>query len=351
MRAYFPEANEADQIEMTMRLLNTSGARKIIATKGLDDVLEEVRGTDDDKLFCKLRENLADEKREELILQRLGGERAGVETRTPAPLKSLQPPVAGSLLVYQVSASAFQGYYPRALTPEQQQSKRYKKTISTSRNFGVERTQLEALQMVVKFLWDAHRKAGRDCRARPTEDQVAHALERSLLILSGEEVDDVVNEQSREEEASAAAPAAAPAVPEPAAAAASPEQLMGSSQETAADDGASAASAVSNSSSSSSSSLSSSHRKKKSRAAASPKPKASGKSAKAKATGKAKAKAKGTAKAKPATKPKGKAKAGQAAEKKRGRAEAPEEPPQSSRKGTLIYDQVTGYGSSGIMRR
>ena len=346
VRAYFPDENESEQIEMTMRLLNTAGARKIVVTKGLEGVLDEVRGTDDDKLFHKLREHLADEKREELILQRLGGERAGVDTKTPSPLKALEPPVAGSLLVYQVSASAFQGYYPRALTPEQQQSKRYKKTISTSRTFGAERTQLEALQMVVKFLWDAHRKAGHDCKARPTEAQVASALERSLLILSGEEVDDGTElvEPAQEKDASAAVPAA-----QAAAAAASPEQVMGSSQETAADDGATASSPASSSSSSSSSSTATS---KKS-------PRGNGKAAAAKKAsaqkGKAKAKAKTKAKPKAETKSKASAKhqppAEDAQKRKRRQAATVEEPPKASRKGKLIYDQATGYGSCGITRR
>ena len=234
-----------------MRLLNTAARRKVVETAALQEVLTELRGSDDAKMFEGLKEQLNNEKREELVLKRLGGLRAGIEVRAPTPLKHLRPPIQGARLVYQLS-----GYYPSALTPEQQQNPRIKKSFSTSRSFGPDRTQEQALLMVVSFLWAKHKQAGGDMSARPTEEQALSSLDRARKILCGEEKD----ESDDEGEDMPAGAKAAPAEAEP-------EEVVASqgSQVTHTDDDELTAGGASSSSRSSSSSTSDKTRRRKRR--------------------------------------------------------------------------------------
>ena len=118
-------------------------------------------------------------EREELVMKRLGGVRAGVETKTPTCWKRLRPPARGALLTYQVSVYDFQGYYPKTLTPEQKAKERAKKVWSTSHSFGADRTQEQALRTVVQYLRQKHKDAGGDMPGQLTVDQLTQALARA----------------------------------------------------------------------------------------------------------------------------------------------------------------------------
>ena len=195
IKCFYPDVGEAVQIEYLTRLLNTTAKRRVVETTGLQEVLAEMQGTDDAKDFKGLRELLEDEKREELVIQRLGGVRAGVEMKTPSPIKRLRPPTQGSLVVLQISQSAFQAYYPRQLTAEQKNNPRVKKSWSIWRSFGVDRTQAEALRAVLQFVWKKHKDAGGDMSGKPTDEQIEAALQRTRRILAGEEPDESDDEK------------------------------------------------------------------------------------------------------------------------------------------------------------
>ena len=189
---FFPDKDEAKRICMVHRLMETAKVKRVVKTNGLAEVLQEMRGTEDGKLYSDLHDELINQEREEIIMQRLGAaaHRRKIEQGTPSPLKKLQPPKRGAILHLQLATSSFQGYYPRDLTPAQQRDKRTKKVFSTSRTFGPERTQETALLLVVKFLWKKHEEAGHNCDEKPSNAQVTAALERSLKILAGEEEDE-----------------------------------------------------------------------------------------------------------------------------------------------------------------
>ena len=131
----------------------------------MQEALEQMKHEDPSDFlrdFEGLAEKLADQKREELIRNRLCAPRAAAEFHTPVVLKKLRPKpgVGACVLTFQVPTNSFQGYYPRVLTPEQEKSKRVKKHFSISRTFGERWSQTQALSQVVGFLWGCHKKAG-----------------------------------------------------------------------------------------------------------------------------------------------------------------------------------------------
>ena len=372
LKSFFPELDEAAQAQLLTRLLDTMARRRVVETKGLQEVLLELKGSEDGKMFDGLREQLEDEKREQLVMRRLGGTRAGVEMKTPGPIKALRPPVQGALVVFQISASAFQGYYPRTLTEEQRNNPRVKKTWSCSRTFGVDRSQEQALKMTVRFIWQKHKEVGGDMSNKPTEQQIIHALERSRKILAGEEADDSdsdhgggpgVGSDAKEAKAKETEADISPSqhtvntdgdfdsdlLPSPTVTSSSSSSSSSESQKP--DKGGSSAkkskpSKADSPKKKSKSSKGDSPKKKPKSKAGSPKKKA-GKS-KADVVPKKKAKAKATsASSKPAaTKPK--AKGEPKAKPKGGKSKTFADTSESSSKPKLIYDETTGYGSSSV---
>ena len=162
IQAYFPDAMEDKHAEMLARLLATGRGKKIMATTALREVLQcaDLEDADDD--LRDLRDKLQDQDREDLILQRMKHAKAAASFATPNVLKNLRPPAPGCTLTFQYSESSFQGYYRRNLTEAQLKNKRVKRLWSTASNFGVKRTQLAALRMVVNFLWAKHGQSGKD---------------------------------------------------------------------------------------------------------------------------------------------------------------------------------------------
>lgn len=165
IRHHFPELRENDHEEMLSRLLATAKTKTIIQRPVMQEALEQMKHEDPSDFlrdFEGLAEKLADQKREELIRNRLCAPRAAAEFHTPVVLKKLRPKpgVGACVLTFQVPTNSFQGYYPRVLTPEQEKSKRVKKHFSISRTFGERWSQTQALSQVVGFLWGCHKKAG-----------------------------------------------------------------------------------------------------------------------------------------------------------------------------------------------
>ncbi|CAL1163263.1 unnamed protein product, partial [Cladocopium goreaui] len=210
IRHHFPELRENDHEEMLSRLLATAKTKTIIQRPVMQEALEQMKHEDPSDFlrdFEGLAEKLADQKREELIRNRLCAPRAAAEFHTPVVLKKLRPKpgVGACVLTFQVPTNSFQGYYPRVLTPEQEKSKRVKKHFSISRTFGERWSQTQALSQVVGFLWGCHKKAGgepaSDMTDKPTSQMIGDALEKACKVLAGEAEDDPQEEGDVDEAA------------------------------------------------------------------------------------------------------------------------------------------------------
>ncbi|CAE7356009.1 HMCN1 [Symbiodinium sp. CCMP2592] len=210
MKAWFSAETEQQQWERCSRLLQTSHSRKIVQVAGIREAVAELvkaGEADEQQMFKALAASIENEETEELIKARVNQPRATAESSTPECLKKLRPSVENCVLVYQIRAQSFQSYYPKPLSEEQKANPKVKKHFSTSRTFGTKWTKLQALRLVVQFLWTHHRKLKRDCSSQPSDDDIAGALKEAEEILSGQK-------------AEPAAGLAASDVPHPAAAAA-----------------------------------------------------------------------------------------------------------------------------------
>ena len=160
-QAFFPEEPEPKLRQMLERLMATSGAKKIVRTAALAEVLQSA-DLDDAEDFADFKEKLQDEQRSDLIYRRLGGVKAAKAFETPRVIKNLKPDVSGCYLNFQFTSSSFHGYYKKKLNAAAQANKRVKKFYTTTAHFGANRTQEAALRMVVGFLWRKHQAAGQE---------------------------------------------------------------------------------------------------------------------------------------------------------------------------------------------
>ena len=102
------------------------------------------------------------------MIQRLPMSKEKAEFWTPKQIKMLKPECEpSSILCWQKSRNRFQGYYPKpkgALVTKRARKKSSQETQywTCSRVYGMLRTrtrsQLDALNMVVQFLWKTHQK-------------------------------------------------------------------------------------------------------------------------------------------------------------------------------------------------
>lgn len=157
--AFFGSLTDADQDLMLERLLATRKT-KVLRPRVLKEVLVEMQGSSEAKLFDNLRETVENEEREEVIMSRFSAPRAKAEAKTPSVLKDLRPKISGCVLVYQVGTSTFQGYYPKKLGPEATKRPKAGSTYSAGRTVGDKWTSFQALTQVLNFLWNHHKKAG-----------------------------------------------------------------------------------------------------------------------------------------------------------------------------------------------
>lgn len=140
--------------------------------KCLREVLGAMSYEPDSKKFFDLFEQVNDEHRRELVLERCGYTREAGVQRTPRIVKDLRPQRHGCYLVWQTSASiaAFEGYYPlkpEELAKQKANKKGRKKThVTKSRSYGGKYTQFQALKHVVDALWTLHGKEGYDSGRR-----------------------------------------------------------------------------------------------------------------------------------------------------------------------------------------
>ncbi|CAE7356003.1 HMCN1 [Symbiodinium sp. CCMP2592] len=164
MKAWFSAETEQQQWERCSRLLQTSHSRKIVQVAGIREAVAELvkaGEADEQQMFKALAASIENEETEELIKARVNQPRATAESSTPECLKKLRPSVENCVLVYQIRAQSFQSYYPKPLSEEQKANPKVKKHFSTSRTFGTKWTKLQALRLVVQFLWTHHRKLKR----------------------------------------------------------------------------------------------------------------------------------------------------------------------------------------------
>jgi hypothetical protein len=162
----FPDMDEVRQAEVLDRLLQSDATikSKLIRPDSLKDVLVEMDGTTDGKLFTDMKDMLDQEDRETFILTRFAAPRAAAEAATPWYVKNLRPPMTKCYLTWQVATKSFQGYYPKTLDESQRKNPKVKTHWSTSRTFGEKWTTEQALTQVVRFLWGKHKKGGHAAR-------------------------------------------------------------------------------------------------------------------------------------------------------------------------------------------
>lgn len=162
VRVWFSGEPAEQQWERARRFLETS-SRNLVKVNGMREAIEELEKVektagDDARMLKVSAEALDSEETEQLIKARVNQPRASAWTATPDCLKSLRPDI-NCMLVYQFRTSSFQAYYPRPLTEEALRNPKIKKFYSTSRSFGGGKwTKVQALTMVVRFLWQHHKK-------------------------------------------------------------------------------------------------------------------------------------------------------------------------------------------------
>lgn len=134
----------------------------------LADVLGKLDQEEDRRDFENLKDMVDDYKRQEFVLSRVGMSRNRANHWTPGPIKDLKPP--GSTLVWQWTASAFQGYYPipqklidEKIKKAKKQGKGKVKTMwSRHRGYAQKRNKVKALQDITKWLWKTHKECDGD---------------------------------------------------------------------------------------------------------------------------------------------------------------------------------------------
>ena len=139
------------------------------------------RGPDAEK-FVDLEQKVQSAQIQEFLVRRYGASREKASTFTPQAIKNLRPDRPGIWLVWQISASAFEAYFPKDAFKIQEEDEQaqdakpdaprtrkraktaaasnLKKHVTRSRKYGVVRTQQAALWQCVCFLWKMHQKAG-----------------------------------------------------------------------------------------------------------------------------------------------------------------------------------------------
>ena len=180
----FAERSEAQRRELLNRLL-VSNESKLYRPAMLGDVMMHLEKAPDARHFEDLSSKVRAAEVQEFILRRFGASREKAAFFTPAAIKALRPPGEGVYLVWQMSAEAFEAYYPKALmqtqstdqNPTEEQEAppnkrrraktpapkaRVKQHVTCSRQYGAVRTTFAALWQCVNFLWTMQEKAGRD---------------------------------------------------------------------------------------------------------------------------------------------------------------------------------------------
>jgi hypothetical protein len=168
---WFPELNESEQIKTANDFIQR-GQGLGVKPSCLLQVLQALdsEADPDMKQFQKMKEDLEDSLREDILVGRCGRGKAAAMTWTPEVIKLLRPQVESGtrsrVLVWQPSTKAFEGYYPASDTQprKRQRTKGADKEYHTvSRSYGGKKhTMLSALQKTVNELWLFHKKAGGD---------------------------------------------------------------------------------------------------------------------------------------------------------------------------------------------
>ena len=171
---YFPEESDESIASMVERLLE-SKTTQIYRPGILAEVINHLNTAPDAQRFPDLSEKVKAAEIQEFVQKRFGASREKASSWTPQCIKDLRPDGPGIYLVWQISASAFEAYYPKALfptkTPEGEEEgpkirkraktpSNIKKHVTCSRQYGAIRTQISALTQCVNFLWKMHSKAG-----------------------------------------------------------------------------------------------------------------------------------------------------------------------------------------------
>ncbi len=228
IRECCPALTDDEKIMALQRLMSTTNARAEIASDTALKALRLLDHEDDRQMFSNLRDRLEDVEIEKHVVERFGAGRASKQFATPQCLKDLRPDTSlssnssnySAVLVWQISAQAFQGYYPNELGEDEEfAGKRRQKFMSCSRKYVGETVEekFKALQQVVAFLWREHLKQGGSDTSKPSKDAIFDALlQADADLQSGAcslfdqfDLERVANLKS--EDASAAAPAKAAA--------------------------------------------------------------------------------------------------------------------------------------------
>ena len=183
MRAWFSDEPEEKQAERCQRLLSTMKSKKIVNVAAMREAVTELTVTGQEK-FDDLKQFLDTAETEALITSRFSGEKAPPEQYTPAPLKALRPPKDGCVLSWQIARNCFAGYYPREPGKDGTIKKGTKKHHSCSRTYGERWSKLEALTLVVKFLWRQHGKQHKDDSGAPEPAAVQKALTEAMDLVA-----------------------------------------------------------------------------------------------------------------------------------------------------------------------
>ena len=169
--------------------MSTTTTRAEVASDTALKALRLLDNEDDRQMFANLRDRLEDVEIEKNVVERFGAAgRASKQFATPQCLKDLRPDTSlsgnssnfSAVLVWQISAQAFQGYYPNDLGIEDEElaGKRKQKFVSCSRKYVGETIdeKFKALQQVVAFLWREHIKQGGTDVNKPSKDVIHDAL-------------------------------------------------------------------------------------------------------------------------------------------------------------------------------
>lgn len=168
----FSDKTENERCDMLARLLSTSKKkRNTIKTETLHSVVNLLQGDEEARQFQDLTEEVQDKWRQEFVIARCGFSREKAAAITPATIKALKPPLPNCYLVWQISRSMFQSYWPKTGLGGEKPAKkpktgrRLKTHDSTSTTYGQKWSQAQALTRQVNWLWKKHEKAGGESRS------------------------------------------------------------------------------------------------------------------------------------------------------------------------------------------
>ena len=190
IRECCPALTDDDKILALQRLLATTSAHAEVKQETALKALRLLDNEDDGQMFSNLRDKLEDVEIEKTVIERFGPEaRASKHFVTPQCLKDLRPDTAlsgnssnySAVLVWQISAQSFQGYYPNDLDEEDMDTasnKRRQRFMSCSRKYVADTLEekFKALNAVVNFLWREHAKQGGSNHGKPSKDDLESAL-------------------------------------------------------------------------------------------------------------------------------------------------------------------------------